>query len=389
MEEELSNNIVISDTHRTNNGEEHETERDQDLSHRQGIQSEELDALNLNHEYANITTKTFSANDHHNLTQEEPSNNQQHNNALEDGDKRVDEQGNSQIDELENKSVNQTNREDILNTISNDHVEPVLAKRENPIDAPETKLAKNPSSSLNGNNQSDDTNELGYLGKELHRCAESIIYYNDSPFDGHSFGPCIIKHRMPKQYRIKEIEKNLSTSRLRQEVSNLTRARTLGVPVPAIYAVNNKHKFICMEFLKDHVTIKDYLLSKADKTDEATVNDIKAVFRQLGVHLAELHNGNIIHGDLTSSNVMVDASTGKLRLIDFGLSSISVNIEDKAVDLYVFEKSLQCDQSEGDRVSDLVEIFYTGYITKSDKLDAVINRLQKVKLRGRKKIAFG
>ena len=116
---------------------------------------------------------------------------------------------------------------------------------------------------------------------------------------------------------------------------------------------------------------------------------MKSFFTLLGNYLAELHNGNIIHGDLTSSNIMIDVDHHKLKFIDFGLSSTSANIEDKAVDLYVFEKSLQCDQSEGNRVNDLIETLYVGYIAKSDKLDAVIQRLQKVKLRGRKKIAFG
>ena len=235
----------------------------------------------------------------------------------------------------------------------------------------------------------DDSYDYSHLGQVLHRCAESVIYYQESPIDGHSFGPCIIKHRLSKRYRISEIEKMLSISRLKQEVSNLARARHLGVPVPTIYAVNLKHKFICIEFLKNHITLKEYLASKVGKYDDATIEEITKVFTTLGNHLAELHNGNIVHGDLTSSNIMIDKDSSKLCLIDFGLSSTSSNIEDKAVDLYVFEKSLQCDQSEEDRVSSLVEILYTGYISKSDKLDAVIQRLQKVKLRGRKKIAFG
>ena len=56
--------------------------------------------------------------------------------------------------------------------------------------------------------------------------------------------------------------------------------------------------------------------------------------------MAKLHNGAIIHGDLTSSNVMINPKTLKIYIIDFGLSFGSHNIEDKAVDLHAFEKSL-------------------------------------------------
>ena len=55
-----------------------------------------------------------------------------------------------------------------------------------------------------------------------------------------------------------------------------------------------------------------------------------------------MHNENVIHGDLTSSNIMIkkDQDSIDIRIIDFGLSFISDSIEHKAVDLNVFEKSI-------------------------------------------------
>ena len=271
--------------------------------------------------------------------------------------------------------------------------EPQLVKREHiiepkPRDIIEEERIESPhTSDVVIKNQ--NIHDYSHLGKEMHRCAESVIYYQKAPFDHCHFGPCIVKHRLAKRYRIDEIEKNLSISRLKQEVSNLGRARSLGIPVPAIYSVNIKHKFICIEYLLDHVTLKEYLASKAGRYDDATITEMKDIFVLLGKYIAQLHNGNIVHGDLTSSNVMIEKNSLKLKLIDFGLSSPSANIEDKAVDLYVFEKSLQCDQSEEDKLDTFVDALYTGYIANSEKLDAVVQRLQKVKLRGRKKIAFG
>ncbi|KAI8992251.1 hypothetical protein BDB01DRAFT_841611 [Pilobolus umbonatus] len=52
-----------------------------------------------------------------------------------------------------------------------------------------------------------------------------------------------------------------------------------------------------------------------------------------------MHQLNIIHGDLTTSNLMIRDSNQSIVLIDFGLSFISSLAEDKAVDLYVLERA--------------------------------------------------
>ena len=87
--------------------------------------------------------------------------------------------------------------------------------------------------------------------------------------------------------------------------------------------------------------------------------------------MATLHDGGLVHGDLTTSNMLVRDSDGALVraqattcaacqhhmvlcfqggvlqrvawlqvLIDFGLSSTSTVAEDKGVDLYVLERAL-------------------------------------------------
>jgi len=80
---------------------------------------------------------------------------------------------------------------------------------------------------------------------------------------------------------------------------------------------------------------------------------LAALQANLGKMLARLHACNIVHGDLTTSNIMVrdneeggattaggDAgATTSLVLIDFGLSYSSTLLEDKAVDLYVLERA--------------------------------------------------
>lgn len=52
-----------------------------------------------------------------------------------------------------------------------------------------------------------------------------------------------------------------------------------------------------------------------------------------------MHNHNFIHGDLTTSNFLIEKSTGDLVLIDFGLTTVSSSSEDMGVDLYVLERA--------------------------------------------------
>lgn len=60
---------------------------------------------------------------------------------------------------------------------------------------------------------------------------------------------------------------------------------------------------------------------------------------RIGVSLAKMHGIHIVHGDLTTSNLLLREHTDQVVIIDFGLSSTSTLIEDKAVDLYVLERA--------------------------------------------------
>lgn len=55
--------------------------------------------------------------------------------------------------------------------------------------------------------------------------------------------------------------------------------------------------------------------------------------------LYDFLESNIVHGDLTSSNIMIQNTSNAPALIDFGLSSFAALVEDKAVDLYVLARS--------------------------------------------------
>lgn len=208
----------------------------------------------------------------------------------------------------------------------------------------------------------------------LHRCAESVVFKKDEFV--------LVKHRLKKGYRLPELEAHISAQRQRQEVRNMKKAEQMGIRVPRVYAADEQAMTISMEFLKSFVTLKEAL--RGEESDA-----VKELVELCGHYVGLLHNGGIVHGDLTSSNIMVDAQGRSCALIDFGLSSSDQSIEGKAVDLYVFEKSLLCEAREEDFLSQIIGRFKEGYKNSSKAAAAVMGRLEKVKARGRKKVAFG
>ena len=70
----------------------------------------------------------------------------------------------------------------------------------------------------------------------------------------------------------------------------------------------------------------------------------RAVSRAIGTSLGKMHDAAVVHGDLTTSNIMVKDTPGvepgfQIVMIDFGLATMQPGIEDKAVDLYVLERA--------------------------------------------------
>src|SRR5579862_7624023 len=68
---------------------------------------------------------------------------------------------------------------------------------------------------------------------------------------------------------------------------------------------------------------------------------VAEVMRSVGKSVGELHASGVVHGDLTTSNLILRETHGRMEvvLIDFGLGSVSVSEEDMAVDLYVLERA--------------------------------------------------
>ncbi|KAL5230095.1 hypothetical protein ABZP36_028871 [Zizania latifolia] len=148
---------------------------------------------------------------------------------------------------------------------------------------------------------------------------------------------CVIKERFSKKYRHPLLDSKLTLKRLNAEARCMTKARKLSVPTPVLYAMDPLLHTLTFEYV-DGLSVKDILLGFGSNTvNEEMLNDITT---QIGNAVGKLHDGGLVHGDLTTSNMIIKNSTNQLILIDFGLSFISTIPEDKAVDLYVLERAL-------------------------------------------------
>ena len=179
----------------------------------------------------------------------------------------------------------------------------------------------------------------------------------------------ISKMRNKRGYRHPALEKRLVVERLRSESRIMERLISQGVPVPAIFSVNTSDNSIFMEFIEGQ-TLERALRGK----------DFKKHLIQTAHLLSRIHSLNVVHGDPTTSNFLVN---DKIYAIDFGLSSISDDDEDRASDLRVFLESLDSHHSE----ISCRNIFLEAYSTRASK--SVLESLKVLELRGRYNLMRG
>ena len=183
----------------------------------------------------------------------------------------------------------------------------------------------------------------------------------------------IIKERVPKTYRIKEIDEYLRKTRTRKELRILEKASKI-INVPKLYSSSSEKNFkIVMEYL-DGKKLADHLDSFSDK-------ERVTICKNVGKQVALMHNHNIIHGDLTTSNMIL--KNNDVFLIDFGLGFISDKIEHKAVDLHLIEQALESKHYINFKSS--FEAIINSYKKYSNNFKLIFDRLDKVGSRGRYK----
>lgn len=181
----------------------------------------------------------------------------------------------------------------------------------------------------------------------------------------------IIKERFSKSYRLPHLDQSLRQFRTRREAKVLQRLEAFDFPAPRVHDFSDKRMSIVMDFVPGE-KLKD-VLKRGDSYQQLA--------KQIGERIGQLHANDIIHGDLTTSNMLLHES--KIKFIDFGLSSFSEKAEDKAVDLFLFERALEATHHE--HYPNIFEESLHGYKKTNPGSSEVLARLEEVRKRGRNK----
>jgi tRNA A-37 threonylcarbamoyl transferase component Bud32 len=233
----------------------------------------------------------------------------------------------------------------------------------------------------------------------------------------------LVKRRISKGYRLPVLDEKLRKLRTRSEAKIIQKLQDK-INVPKIIKVDEHSKEIEMEFIQGK--------KLSEHLDNFDLNKQEEICSQIGLEVSKMHDLDIVHGDLTTSNMILVEVTGKnnacnyspnisnshfnnqsarvgeqlhftkinkdkkmgLRagwednnskfksyLIDFGLGFQNAKIEDKAVDIHLFKQALESKHFK--HWEKLFHAFLHGY-SSQDKTK-IINQLEKVESRGRYK----
>ncbi|CAK9211170.1 unnamed protein product [Sphagnum jensenii] len=228
------------------------------------------------------------------------------------------------------------------------------------------------------NNNNNSVLQRSVAMRIIKQGAEARVF--ESTFMGKKV---VVKERFSKKYRHPVLDSKLTLKRLYGEARTLAKARKLGVATPALYAIDFVTNTLTFEFVEG-TSIKDILLQSAPLPSPD--GKLEEIASKIGRTIARLHDGGLIHGDLTTSNMLLDDKTGQLVLIDFGLGSTSTLPEDKAVDLYVLERALLSMHSS---IGPLMSLVLAAYNKSSKYWSSTLNKLAAVRMRGRKRVMVG
>ncbi len=206
----------------------------------------------------------------------------------------------------------------------------------------------------------------------------------------------LIKDRIKKSYRIEEIDTRLRKQRTKREAKLLNKASKF-IPVPKLIKSDDREK-IEMEYIEGK-KLSEHL---------DTLKEAEEICKTIGIQIAKLHDADIIHGDLTTSNMIYVSAPAnpssstktapippqlkdnsniaqeKVYFIDFGLGFESKKAEDKAVDLHLIKQALEAKHFA--HFEKFFSAVLEGY--KSSKHNAAtLARLKAVEKRGRYKQA--
>jgi len=184
----------------------------------------------------------------------------------------------------------------------------------------------------------------------------------------------IIKVRVPKRYRPKALDDQIRSYRTIHEPQLIHEAKAAGVATPLIYMVNVADSTIIMEYIEGQQV--KYLLNAAGKHER------HALCMRIGESVALLHKYGLIHGDLTTSN-MILGEDGRIFFVDFGLGEKNIELEAQGVDLHLLKRALQ--STHFDHWEECFQNVLSGYssVLGLEVAEKVYEKIREIEKRGR------
>jgi len=184
----------------------------------------------------------------------------------------------------------------------------------------------------------------------------------------------VLKKRLPKEYRHVKLDEQIRTYRTVHESQLMHEAKEAGVPTPKIFLIDVKNTTIIMEFIEG-------------KQIKLLLNDLGEIERRnlcfgIGQLIAKLHKKGVIHGDLTTSNMIMNAH-GKVFFVDFGLGEKNEELEARGVDLHLMKRALESTHYQFAESCYKSVIDGYGSLLSSKELQSILEKIKEIERRGR------